>query len=147
MEIIKFDINHAGIEELTGIPGFTQTDAQAIVNHRRGIGQFYQLDDLRKVDGLLENTIQLLEKHTWVGPVHEAEKTDINHACKNELSILPFVGSRNAEQIVTYRKLKGEFQSIDEVDSIPDIDESVKRMLKRYTRVCPEYSDAACAVA
>lgn len=144
MGFIKFDINHAGIEELSGIPGMDERTAQAIIEHRRTIGQFHEFDDIRKVEGILDTMVDRLQEHTWVGPLHDSEKTDINHACKDELAILPFIGTRNAETIVSYRKLNGEFQSIEDVDAIPGIDESVKRMLKRYTRICSEHM--ACSV-
>ena len=50
-----------------------------------------------------------------------AELIDLNTATADELEALPGIGPSLAEAIVSYRNDNGPFDSVDEVDNVPDI--------------------------
>ncbi|MCK0745685.1 ComEA family DNA-binding protein [Chromohalobacter nigrandesensis] len=52
------DINHASVEALTELPGIGDVKAQAIIEDREANGPFASLDDLTRVKGIAEGTVQ-----------------------------------------------------------------------------------------
>jgi competence ComEA-like helix-hairpin-helix protein len=60
------DLNSAGVEELTQLPGVGRLAAERIVAHRDEYGRFESVRDLLEVDGLDERRVQRLEEHVTV---------------------------------------------------------------------------------
>ncbi len=56
-EVPKVDINSAGINELTQLPGIGKTLAARIVAYRDAHGPFARLEDLKKVSGIGDKVI------------------------------------------------------------------------------------------
>jgi len=61
------DINRADAEELTAIPGVGKTLAQRIVDFRDEHGPFKRVEDLLKVKGIGEKSLEKLRPHVTVG--------------------------------------------------------------------------------
>ena len=51
----------------------------------------------------------------------DASKVDLNKASVQELKALKGVGQGRAEQIVLFRKTRGAFNSVDELDQVPHV--------------------------
>ncbi|MCB9177226.1 MAG: helix-hairpin-helix domain-containing protein [Caldilineae bacterium] len=51
----RIDINTAGIEEMTRLPGMTRALAEAVVRHRDVRGLFLTVSELAAVDGIDES--------------------------------------------------------------------------------------------
>ena len=51
----------------------------------------------------------------------DADKVDLNHANVQELKAIKGVGKGRAEQIVLFRKARGAFNSVDELDQVPHV--------------------------
>lgn len=62
----KVDINRAGAEELTALPGIGETMARRIVDFRKEHGPFERVEDLLKVKGIGEKSFQKLRPHVTV---------------------------------------------------------------------------------
>lgn len=62
----RVDINKAGVEELTALPGIGQSKAEAIVHERKN-GRFRSVDDLARVSGIGDKTLAQLRDHVMVG--------------------------------------------------------------------------------
>jgi competence protein ComEA len=60
------DLNSAGVEELTQLPGVGRLAAERIVAHRDKYGRFESVRDLLEVDGFDERRVQRLEEHVTV---------------------------------------------------------------------------------
>ena len=60
---------------------------------------------------------------------------DLNEATPAELNLLPGVGEKLANDILTYRDEKGGFQSVDELMNIRGIKEGRLLSLKKYVTV------------
>ena len=62
------------------------------------------------------------------------EKIDINSADELQLETLPGVGPKMAVRIAEYRKLNGEFKSVDELQNVkgigPKLLEKIKPLIK-----------------
>ena len=54
----KVNINRAGYEEISGLPGISDAVARAIVAHRKRLGGFRHPDDLLAVPGIKEKRLK-----------------------------------------------------------------------------------------
>ena len=61
------DLNRAGADELTAVPGIGKTLAQRIVAFREEHGPFERVEDLMKVKGIGEKSFQKIRPHVTVG--------------------------------------------------------------------------------
>lgn len=65
-EVYQVDINRASWEEFTVLPGVGETMARRVVAERERRGPFQAVDDLMRVRGIGERTVQRLAKHLVV---------------------------------------------------------------------------------
>lgn len=62
------DLNAASVDELVAVPGIGPALAQRIVEFRTKNGAFTRVDDLLKVRGIGEKSLEKLRPHLRVGP-------------------------------------------------------------------------------
>lgn len=65
---VLVDINRASVAELEALPGIGRLRAEAIVLHRVRHGPFRAVQELDRVDGLGEITVEALRAFAEVGP-------------------------------------------------------------------------------
>ncbi|MBI1871425.1 MAG: helix-hairpin-helix domain-containing protein [Chlamydiae bacterium] len=79
-EFLKVDVNHASLEDLIGLPRVGPATAKRIIEVREAMGAFLNLEDLKKVKGLGQKSLEKLKD--WVRfdsvPVPEVESGDKN---------------------------------------------------------------------
>ncbi len=61
------DVNKAGIEELMSVPGIGKVMAQRIIDFRKEHGPFSRVEDLLKVKGIGEKSLEKLKPYIKVG--------------------------------------------------------------------------------
>ena len=69
------NINTAGEEELTALPGIGPTRARAIIEYRTEHGPFSYVEDLICIPGIGEKTIEELLKYATAGGTEYAENS------------------------------------------------------------------------
>jgi competence ComEA-like helix-hairpin-helix protein len=62
---------------------------------------------------------------------------DLNRATKEELSLIPGIGEKLADQIVQMRQLRGKFERLADLTAVPGIKEKKLRNLEQYLSVGP----------
>lgn len=62
------DINRANVSELSRLPGIGASKAQAIIDYRQASGPFHSVDELTKVRGIGEKTLERFKVYATVGP-------------------------------------------------------------------------------
>jgi competence protein ComEA len=62
----RVDINTAGPEELTNIPGIGQSKASAIVSYRQEHGRFEKPEDLMKITGIKQGIFNKIKDYIKV---------------------------------------------------------------------------------
>jgi len=141
----KININTANLEELDQITGVGPAIAQRIIDYRNTNGMFYQIEDLKNVDGIGDVNFEKMRDEITVGDVvappsipppgpvlessppppppqaPEPEKININTADVATLDLLPGVGPAIANNIIGYRTEHGLFQSIEEIKNVSGI--------------------------
>ena len=70
------DLNHAGAEELTAVPGIGETMARRIVEWRDEHGPFRRVEDLMKIKGIGEKSFQKMRPYVRVSQVAKNSGND-----------------------------------------------------------------------
>jgi competence ComEA-like helix-hairpin-helix protein len=122
-------LNEARVEELDAIPEVSRSLAERIVADRQQRGPFRRVEDLRRVSGLGQDTLQLLAPFVEVG---EVPPTDLNTASAAELELLPGVGPVLAARIVVERADGGPFRSLDELERVDGIGPALIERLRGH---------------
>ena len=63
---LTMNINTADVEELEGLPEIGPATAEAIIEYRRGNGQFRTVDDLEEVPGIGPTTLEKIKPFATV---------------------------------------------------------------------------------
>lgn len=59
---VSIDLNVATVKELAALPGVGKKRAQAIVAYRAENGKFESVDEIRKIDGIGEKTLNKIRE-------------------------------------------------------------------------------------
>lgn len=135
--LVVIDVNTATTAELASVPGLGPTLADRIVVHRRTQGEFRSVDELRKVRGIGERTLEragpflvvatnvrddtpppVAVKGTKKPP--PGAKVDVNRADAAELQKLPGIGPTLAGRIVEQRR-KQPFAAVEDLRKVKGI--------------------------
>ncbi|MFW6120022.1 MAG: ComEA family DNA-binding protein [Petrotogales bacterium] len=125
------DINTATIDHLQTLPGIGIEKAKAIILYRKNEGLFSNINELLKVKGIGEATLNNIKnlihiENSGISSVvntSQEERININIADKNVLKKLPGIGDVLAQRIVDYRNHNGLFSSKEEIMNISGIGE------------------------
>ena len=96
VETFKFNPNTISLQDLERL-GFTERQAQSIVNYREKGGRFRRKSDFQKSYVVSDSIYKRLENYIVI------PKIDLNKADSAELETLPGIGKYYAAKIVSYR--------------------------------------------
>lgn len=151
-EIPIVNINTASLEELQKLPGIGSAKAMAIVQYRSVFGDFYDINEIKNVNGIGESTFEEIRDYITVGAVSPRPVQDdpqasgapeeiyvnINTASLSELCKIPGIGNVKAQAIIDYREDHGDFYSIEEIKNVSGIGDKIFESIREYIYV--EYS-------
>jgi competence protein ComEA len=133
--LIPTDINAADTASLKKIFGIGEKMSLRIVKYRDALGGFVSMDQLKEVFNLDSTIIKSLKKKYYVLTNFVPKQLDLNLAGRQELSTHPYLSSRAASAIVTYRFQHGNFEDIQELRKIASIDSVMLRKLVPYLKL------------
>lgn len=119
VESFRFDPNTAGIQDLMRL-GFSQKQAQAIINYRAKGGRFHRKEDFAKSFVVSDSIYTRLE------PYIDIPLLDINKADSAAFDALPGIGPYFAAKMVAYRESIGGYSYTEQLMDIERFD------LERY---------------
>ncbi len=151
LEGFMIDLNTAGEEELSRLPGIGPVLATRIVEYREEVGPYQQPSDVLAVPGVTASLYdrlagQLTVRQVESGPALEPDEpaedfeglagpgpedrpgdslVDLNTAGEEELGRLPGIGPVLAARIVEHREEVGPFQEPSGVLAVPGIAQSL----------------------
>ncbi len=65
-DIIKININSDSVFELCRIPGIGEAKANAIIEYRKENGDFFSIEELKRVKGIGDTTYEKLKEYIFV---------------------------------------------------------------------------------
>lgn len=110
---IVLDINQATAEDWQSLRGIGATYAKRIVNFREKLGGFSSVEQIAETFGLPDSTFQNIKTNLKQSPV--LHTIALNTATLDELKAHPYIDSRKAAAIISYREQHGKFRSLDEL--------------------------------
>jgi DNA uptake protein ComE-like DNA-binding protein len=117
-KLIVIDINLATKEDLVKIYGIGEAISVRILKQKETLGGFVSMEQMQDVWGLSAEVIENLNAHFKVLILPKFKKIDINNASLKELSQFYYFRYAIAREIVTYRSMKGDFNSIEDLTKI-----------------------------
>jgi len=129
---ITFDINLADTAQIKKIYGIGNVLSLRIVAYRERLGGFVSRQQLREVYGLDSAVLKQLNDKIFVDHDFQPRRMSLNHATEKEFALHPYIKSKLAKAITTYRFQHGNFTSIDDLQKIALIDDETFGKIKPY---------------
>lgn len=124
------NLNRADTTELKKIPGIGSGIARMIVNYRKQLGMFYQIEQLQEINLIVEK----LRPWLSVG-YNETERININKASLERIMKHPYFNYYQAKVIVEYRKKKGVLKNIQQLSLYEEFKAEDFERLIHYVRM------------
>ena len=107
---IIIDLNQADTTELKKIPGIGSRIAQSIVNRRRLLGGFYQIEQLEEI------RLKVEKPRSWFSvDATQIHRININKASVERMMHHPYINFYQAKVIAEYRKKKGKLRDLKQL--------------------------------
>lgn len=115
------DINKADSTTWESLPGIGPTLAKRIILYREKLGGFLDMSQLLEVWGLQDSVLQKSKNRLILGG--EIKKININLVTFEALKTHPYIGYKSANAIINYRNQHGNFNRLEDIQKIVQIDE------------------------
>lgn len=123
VESFKFNPNTVSKEDLQRL-GFSEKQAQSIINYREKGGKFRRKSDFAKSFVVSDSVYKRLEPYIII------PKTDLNQGDSAAFDALPGIGGWFASQMVAYRKSLGGYSYKEQLMDIKNFDQEKFDALK-----------------
>lgn len=127
-------INTADILSWQALPGIGPVLARRIVTFRERLGGFYAIAQVAETYGLPDTTFKKIQALLRLDN-GLLRKIDINHTDEKSLADHPYISQKLAGLIVRYRNAHGPFSQLDDLRSIPLVDEIIYRKIEHYIQI------------
>ena len=132
VETFRFNPNTVTVDELCRL-GFSQKQAQSIVNYRAKGGKFRRKSDFAKSYVVSDSIFRRLE------PYIDIPLIDLNLADSADFDSLPGIGGWFAAKMLEHRKALGGYSYKEQLMDIYRFDEDKYKALEDLVTVSPEY--------
>jgi len=127
------NINKADSTAWESLPGIGPTLARRIILYREKLGGFFEMSQLMEVWGLQDSVLQKSKNRLILDG--EIKKIDINLASFEALKTHPYIGYKSANAIINYRNQHGNFNRLEDIQKIIQIDEKSYNRFQRYLTI------------
>jgi competence ComEA-like helix-hairpin-helix protein len=127
------DINKADSSTWESLPGIGPTLAKRIILYREKLGGFLDLSQLLEVWGLQDSVLQKSKNRLVLGG--EIKKININLVTFEALKTHPYIGYKSANAIINYRNQHGNFNRLEDIQKIVQIDEKTYNRFVVYLTI------------
>ena len=129
---LRFDINFADTTQLKKIYGIGKVLSVRIIAYRDRLGGFISTAQFREVYGLDSTVLRQLNEKTFISNDFQPRTLSINHATEKELALHPYIKSKLAKTIATYRFQHGNFTAISDLQKIALMNDETFGKIKSY---------------
>lgn len=123
----SISLNTSDTTALKRVPGIGSGYARAIVRYREQLGGFYNIGQLREIEGFPEESIRYFSL-SGAG----VQKININRLTLSQLRRHPYINFFQAKDILDYRRLRGAIHSLQDLRLLKDFPPSEIERLQPY---------------
>ncbi len=134
-KIKPFDINLADTAQLQKIYGIGSVLSSRIVKFRDGLGGFISKKQYAEVYGLEAGIVHKLDSMSFISKGFLAHKININDVNIEQIAQHPYIRKKLAKMIVAYRLQHGNFERLEDLLDIHQIDEKTLLKIKPYIKL------------
>ncbi len=127
----SIDINLADTTEFKKIKGIGSVYANRIVKFRNSLGGYFSIDQIREVWGISDSLFLEVKPYLSMGS-STLQKRNINLLDKDLLAKHPYIDWRKAKIITNYKKMHGDFKSMEDFKKLHGIEEGFLDTLTQY---------------
>lgn len=131
IELNSININTADTTTLKSLNGIGTVYANRIVKFRNSLGGFFAIDQIRDVWGISDSLFISIEPYLTID-VDDLQKKNINLLDKEKLVKHPYIDWKKAKAIISYRKMHGDYKSMDDFKKLHGIETDFVDTLKHY---------------
>ena len=132
--LIKIDINRADTLELQRLKGIGPSYARRIVSYRNKLGGFINIRQILEVWGVDTVLYNLIREHIIIKS-DSVRKIDLNTISFKELLKHPYFPYELTRSLILYRQKNKLFRSLDDLNSVEGVNDSIFRKIKPYVSV------------
>ena len=136
-DFFTFELNSADTALLNQLPGIGNSRASMIVAHRKNLGGFYSIEQLREIENLPDSVIDKITP--YISIEHDSiKKININHVGIKHLHKHPYISYYQAKAIYDLRWDKqhnGKIKSLDELLKLKEFDKESFEKVKIYLEI------------
>ncbi len=128
---LSIEVNSASMEDWERLPGIGPALAKRIMTFRDKLGGFHSVIQVKETYGLADSVYTKIESSLQCDAL-AIRKIDINQATEAELSNHPYLRSKIARAIISYRKEHGAFATAGDITKLPVVDAELFRKVGPY---------------
>jgi len=129
--VIQYNLNESDTTSLKSVNGIGSVLAKRIIKYRESLGGFVRFSQLGEVFGLDSLTLKEFSQF-YVSDGFVPRKININKASEKELDVHPYLSTRDARAIFTYRAQHGSFTSPEQLSKIKTLSEGTVNKIAPY---------------
>lgn len=133
--ITPFDINTADTAQLRKIYGIGSVLSSRIIKFRDGLGGFTSKKQYTEVYGLEAEIVNKLDSLSFISDGFLAQKININEANIEQIAQHPYIRKKLAKMIVAYRLQHGNFERLEDLLKIHQMDKKTLLKIKPYIKL------------
>ncbi|SHM22968.1 DNA uptake protein ComE [Chitinophaga jiangningensis] len=130
------DINTADTLRWDELPGIGPGFARRICKFRDKLGGFYSVEQVAETYGLPDSVFKKIKPFLKIGD-SSLKIMDLNLTDEKTLASHPYIRYKLAGMIVAYRNAHAGFRSMEELRSLPLVDDIIYRKLEYYIQIKP----------
>lgn len=130
-----FDINTADTLQLKSVFGIGSRLAARIVKFRDALGGFVKPEQLFEVYGLDSLVVRELQRVSYIREDFEPQKINVNDADEKILSAHPYIRSKLARMLASYRFQHGDFMQVSDIKKLSAAKPEEMERLLPYLKV------------
>ena len=127
----SIDINLADTTEFKSLKGIGSVYANRIVKFRNSLGGYFTIDQIKDVWGVSDSLFVAIEPYLILD-VSQIEKKNINTLEKEVLVKHPYINWKKAKAILSYKKMHGDYKSMNDFEKLHGLDQSFVDTLRQY---------------
>lgn len=134
---IVLELNSCDTAQLQQIRGIGAGFAKRITGYRKRLGGYVSVNQINEIYGVTPELYSQLAPHFTVNNAAAITKIDVNRASIERLRAHPYLNFYKAKAIYELRRNKGSLKSIDDLKSLPDLDNASLQKIAPYLEFKP----------